>query len=232
MKEIMGEINCILCQEKSCAALNLNKEELGLQLSSGYGTSYRAGELIIKEGTFTSNITYLKSGLVKEFKSGGNHSEEYILQIVKEKTYLGLTSLFGDKINQFSYVALTDVKVCSINLHVFEDFIKKNGEFGYNILQSVSSDSLNNYARFTNLHFKKIYGKLADALLYFSTQIYESDTFHMHLSRNEISYLIGSSRESVSKQLNQFEKDGIISIKGKDISILKMDQLENISRVG
>lgn len=228
----MGEINCIACKEKSCAALNLNKEELGLQISSGYGTSYKAGELILKEGTFTSNIIYLKSGLVKEFKAGLNPNEEYILQIVKEKTYLGLVSLFGGRINQFSYVALTDVKVCSINLSVFKAFIKGNGNFGYDILQSVSSDSLNNYHRFTNLHLKKIYGKLADALLYFSKQIYESETFHMHLSRNEISYLIGSSRESVTKQLKQFEKDGIISVNGKEIVILKMEELENISRVG
>jgi len=228
----MSEINCIACKEKSCAALNLNKEELGLQISSGYGTTYRAGELILKEGTFTSNIIYLKSGLVKEFKSVQNQHEEYILQIVKEQTYLGLTSLFGGRINQFSYQALTEVKVCSINFNVFKAFIKGNGNFGYNILESVSSDSLNNYHRFTNLHFKKIYGKLADALLYFAKQIYESNSFHMHLTRNEISYLIGSSRESVTKQLKQFEKDGIISVKGKEISILKMEDLENISRVG
>lgn len=228
----MGEINCIECKEMSCAALNLNKEELGLQISSGYGTSYRAGELILKEGTFTSNIMYLKSGLVKEFKSGQNPNEEYILQIVKEKTYLGLASLFGDRINQFSYVALTDVKICSINLSVFKAFIKGNGNFGYDILQSVSSDSLNNYHRFTSLHFKKIYGKLADALLYFSKQIYLSNTFHLHLSRNEISFLIGSSRESVSKQLKQFENEGIIKMTGKQISILKPEELENISRFG
>jgi len=228
----MGEINCFDCKEMSCAALNLSREELGMQISSGYGTTYRAGELILKEGTFTSNIIYLKSGMVKEFRAGQNHNEEYILQIVKEKTYLGLASLFGSRINQFSYVALTDVKVCSINLNVFEAFIKENGLFGFDILQSVCSDSLNNYHRFTSLHFKKIYGKLADALLYFSKQIYLSDTFHMHLSRNEISYLIGSSRESVSKQLKQFEKEGIIKLDGKQVTILKPEELENISRVG
>lgn len=228
----MGELNCIDCKEMSCAALNLNKEELGLQISSGHGTSFRAGELILKEGSFTSHIIYLKSGLVKEFKNGQNANDEYILQIVKEKTYLGLPSLFGDKINHFSYTALTDVKVCYINLSIFKAFILSNGNFGYHILQSVSSDSLNNYHRFTSLHFKKIYGKLADALLYFSKKIYESNHFQMHLSRNEIAHLIGSSRESVSKQLNSFEKEGIITIKGKNVSILKSDELEKISKFG
>lgn len=228
----MSELHCIDCEEMSCAALDLNKQELGLQLSSGHGTNYRAGELILKEGTFTSHILYLKSGLVKEFKGGRTQKEEYILQIVKEKSYLGLPSLFGDKINQFSYTALTDVKVCHINLSVFKAFLLGNGNFGYHILQSVSSDSLNNYHRFNSLHFKNISGKLADALLYFSKKIYLSESFHMHLTRNEICSLIGSSRESVSKQLNVFEKEGIIKMKGKDIVLLKMEELENISRFG
>ncbi|MFH1001334.1 MAG: Crp/Fnr family transcriptional regulator [Bacteroidota bacterium] len=228
----MGELNCINCKEISCAALNLNRDELGQQISSGHGNSYKAGELILKEGTFSSNIIYLKSGLVKEFKIGKGHSEEYILQIVKEKSYLGLASLFGDRINHFSYTALTDVKVCNIDIAVFKAFIQENGNFGYHILQSVCSDSLNNYHRFTNLHFKKIYGKLADALLYFSKNIYMSNRFLMHLSRNEISFLIGSSRESVSKQLNQFEKEGIIKLKGKEITIIKPETLEKISKFG
>lgn len=228
----MSELNCIDCKEMSCAALNLNKEELGLQISSGHGTTFRAGELIIKEGSFTSHIIYLKSGLVKEFKNGKNPNEEYILQIVKEKTYLGLPSLFGDKVNHFSYTALTDVNVCYINLSVFKAFLLSNGNFGYHILQSVSRDSLNNYHRFTNLHFKKIFGKLADALLYFSKKIYLSNSFQMHLSRNEIAYLIGSSRESVSKQLHIFEREGIIKITGKNVSILKPKELENISKFG
>ena len=104
----------------------------------------------------------------------------------------------------------------------------ENSQFGYKILEAVSRESLNTYHRFVKQHQKKIFGKLADALLFFSKHIYNSESFYIHLSRNEI----GTSRESVSKQLKQFENEGLISMKGRIINILKPSDLERISKYG
>jgi len=192
----------------------------------------KAGDVILSEGSLTSHIIYLRSGLVKEFQKEEHSSHEYIINIIKEKAYLGLPSLFGDSYNHYSYTALTDVSVCYIDRQVFKKLLIENGQFGYKILETVSRDSLNTYHRFITQHQKKIFGKIADVLLYFSQYIYNSDSFYLHLSRNEISYLIGTSRESVSKQLKQFHTEGIISMKGRIISILKPEELAQISKFG
>lgn len=228
----MSNTNCKKCDKISCAALNLNTAQLELQNSTCNEATIKSGDIVLSQGSLTSHIIYLKSGLVKEFQSGDNSKQEYIINIVKEKTYLGLHSLFGDKFNHYSYTALTDVKVCYIDRQVFKALLMENGQFGYKILEAVSRDSLNTYHRFVSQHHKKIFGKLADVLLYFSKHIYNSDSFYLHLSRNEVSYLIGTSRESVSKQLKIFEDEKIISMKGRVISVLKPTELERISRFG
>ncbi len=223
--------NCETCTDKSCAVQTLSIDELALLSNSYHETSFEKGEIILSEGSSTSHIVYLRKGLVKEYGKG-EQNQEYILQVIKPHSYLGLHSIFSDGINHYSYMALTNVKVCYIELSLFSSFIKENGLFGYEILSSVCNDSVSNYHRFIDQHQKKIFGKVADALLYFSGVIFQSPNFTLPLSRKEIAYMIGTSRESVSKQICGFEMDNIIKVDGRCISILDMEKLKQISRVG
>ncbi|PKQ61229.1 hypothetical protein BZG02_16480 [Labilibaculum filiforme] len=223
--------NCETCADKSCAVQMLSDTELALLNGSYHETVFEKGDIILSEGSSSAYVIYLRKGLVKEYGKG-DQNQEYILQVIKPHSYLGLHSIFSDGGNHYSYMALTSVKVCYIELKAFSSFIKENGQFGYEILNSVCSDSVRNYHRFVDQHQKKIFGKVADALLYFSSVIFESSNFTLPLSRKEISYMIGTSRESVSKQICGFESDKIIKVNGRNISILDMDKLKQISRVG
>jgi len=223
--------SCQMCDDKSCAAQSLSIPELRQLSMSCNEVKFEKGEMILSEGSMTSHIVYLREGLVKEYGKSGLH-QEYILQVVKPHSYLGLHSIFSDTCNHYSYSALTPVRVCFIELSVFAQFIKENGRFSYEILSSVCNDSLNNYHRFIDQHQKKIFGKVADALLYFSQIIFMSEEFYLPLSRKEIAHMIGTSRESVSKQLSGFETDNIIKVSGRAVSILDMNKLKQISKVG
>ena len=223
--------NCETCTNKSCAVQMLSGNDLSLLSDNCHEVSFERGEIILSEGAWADHVVYLRSGLVKEYGKGDRH-QEYILQVIKPHSYLGLHSIFSDNITHFSYMALNNVTVCYIKLPVFSTFIKENGRFGYEILSSVCNDSVRNYHRFIDQHQKKIFGKVADALLYFSCVIFNSPNFILPLSRKEIACMIGTSRESVSKQICGFESDKIIKVNGRCISILDMDKLKQISRVG
>ncbi len=224
-------ISCECCTDKSCATQALPEPELKLLASGCSKINLSKGDVILTEGTVTSHILYLKSGIAKEYQQIENDNE-YILQIVKGPTYLGLQSLSGDTANQFSYTALSDATVCYIERDVFKSLLLNNSKFSYIILETVCRDSLSHYHRFVNHRQKHIHGKLADALLYFSKHIFESDEFVLPLNRSEISFLIGTSRESISKQLRIYEREGLLKIAGKKIHITNFEQLEKISRFG
>ncbi len=228
----MRNPGCENCDKVTSSVLYLNPSQLEVLNSTCSAVSIKAGEMIMSEGSLTSHIIYLRSGLVKEFQRTESGNSEYIIKLINEQAYLGLHSLFGDSINHCSYKALTDVDICFFNKEVFKKLLYEKGEFSSKILETMSRDSLNTYHRFVNQHQKKIYGKVADALLYFSKKVYKSDSFCLHLSRNEMSYLIGISRESVSKQMKQFEEEGIISTNGRNVEVLKSQELERISKFG
>jgi CRP-like cAMP-binding protein len=51
----------------------------------------------------------------------------------------------------------------------------------------------------------------------------------VHLSQREIGNLIGVSRESVNKVMHEWQKAGLIMIKGQTIIITRPDLLERLS---
>jgi CRP-like cAMP-binding protein len=223
--------SCLDCLDKSCATEKLGRNELELIANNRYISEIKKKTNILNSGSPTSHIIYLRSGLVKEYLLKSDNKEQ-IIQIILPHSYLGLTSLFGDKINHYSYTALTDLKVCYIDIDVFTEMIKTNGNFAFEILTSVGRDSLNNFRRFIAQSNKKIYGRIADMLIYFSRVVFSSTTFQLPLTRREVADLVGTSRESTGRVLAKFNNEGIIKISGKKVIINDLKKLEKISRFG
>ena len=227
----MTGAHCQNCQDKSCAATLLNDLEINMIFRSRQEKVIRKRTVFSTEGSSFSHIIYLRSGLVKEFRIRPDKQEQ-ILQIIKSHSYLGLTSLFGDNINHYSYEALTDLTLCYIDSSVFIDLAKANGKFAYAILTSVEQDSINNFHRFINLNHKKIYGRVAEILIYFSTVIYASSKLPLPITRSELADMCGTTRESIGRAITTLKEDGILSISGKSITINDMKKLESISKLG
>ncbi len=192
--------------------------------------SFRKGEALIRQGTFSTNVAYLRKGLVKIHIAGPYY--EQIVRIVKAPSYMALPTTFGDKINQYSVTVLEDSEVCFIDVGTFRYLLAKNPDFSYEIMIELCRNELENFYRCANRTQKQIRGKIADMLLEMSDHIYQSNTFSLPVNQEEIGNLIDSSRESVSRIMNEFEKDGILSISGRKITLLNKGSLTMISAKG
>ena len=179
---------------------------------------------------FSTNVVFLRRGLAKIHLSGPYR--EQIVRLVKAPTYLGLPTTFGDKINQYSVTAVTDTEVCYIDIHVFQTILNENREFSNDILIELSKNELESFRRCANRTQKQIRGNMADVLLEFSEKIFQSDRFMLPISQSELANLVDTSRESVSRVLSEFDKDGIIKLNGKEIEILNKKSLNLISQNG
>ena len=209
----------------------LNKSDLKLLSLGCREAKLGMGNTILSAGTEASHIIYLKTGIVKAFQQLKDQ-QEHILHLLNGPTYLGLEALSGDLVNHISYATLSAVTLCFIERETFKALILKNGEFSFKILQIVCRSNLKHHNNLAKQNQKHIHGKLADALIHLSKDIFESNEFELPLNRSEIAYLIGTSRESVSKQLRTYERDGILKISGRKTTILDLPKLEKISRFG
>jgi len=210
----MKRNECKICDIKSLATLKLSDEEIEELSFNCALVKLRKGDSLIKQGTFSTNVAYLRSGLVKLHIAGPYY--EQIVRIVKAPGYLGLPTTFGDKINQYSVSVIEEAEVCFIDLTTFRNLLRSNPDFAYEIMIDICRNELEVYYKCANRTQKQIRGKIADVLLDMSDKIYNSDSFTMPLNQEEIGNLVDSSRESVSRVFNEFEKDGIISASGRE----------------
>ncbi|MBN2274634.1 MAG: Crp/Fnr family transcriptional regulator [Bacteroidales bacterium] len=222
--------NCLECALKSKAALKLNDKEIKKLSFNCALVRFKKGDSLIKQGTFSTNVAYLRSGLAKLHIAGPYH--EQIVRIVNAPNYLGLPITFGDKINNYSVTVIDVAEVCFIDIKTFRYLLRTNPDFAYEIMMDICRTELEVYNRCVNRTQKHIRGKIADVMLEMSETIYKSDVFRMPLNQEEIGNLIDSSRESVSRVITEFEKDGIIGVSGKKIEIKNKKSLILISENG
>jgi len=231
MSLVNSNKKCSACSFKSFAVSILNDDELLNLGQNCVEVRFKKGETIFKQGTFLSHVIFIKTGLIKlHINSSG--IRDHILKIQQAPSYLGLVNFFGDNKNHFSATCLEDTTACMLKSEYFSSLIKTNGEFAFEIIKDISKDELNYFNKYINRNQKHINGRLAETLLNFKKNIYRNDHFSLPLSRDELSAIIGASRESTIRELQAMANHGIIAIKGKQVTILDESRLERISNNG
>lgn len=209
----------------------LSKEQKELLLNHSNVVSYKEKDIIFKQNTRTSHIMFVKSGMVKIFKEGKN-DKIILFNLALEGDYIGLMSVFGNELFQYSASALTDSKISYIDINAFKSVLDGNGKFASMFIQGISKEGLYILDRLMSQTYKQLPGRIADVLLYFSEKIYQSPLFTLPLTRRELAELAGTTKESFIRTLTEFKNDKIIELKGAEVEIKSMKIIKTLSRLG
>ncbi|MFO7868325.1 MAG: Crp/Fnr family transcriptional regulator [Bacteroidales bacterium] len=210
---------------------NLPKEEITGLYTHKTQITYLPHETILKQGAFASHVLFVNSGLVRVFLQTG--AQKHInIRIARQGDFLAFSSLFNSNVYPYSAVALRESNICMLNKDALRDVFFKNPDFA----QEITALNCRNEQRYldiiTNISYKQMRGKLASVLLYLSSEEFEGDHVFESLSRAEIADFATISVESTVKFLKEFEKEQIISLQGKDITILNKSVLQEINQKG
>ena len=165
----MVKETCLYCDIKSAAVGFLDELQLKLLGENCAEAVFKKGETIIKQDSLSSNIIYLKEGLVKTSMEW--NQKHQILNIIKAPAYLGIPTTLGDKINQYSASALLETRACFIDIGTFKMLIDRNGKFAYEIIMHLCQNELNQYRRCVARSQKHVNGLVADTILFFANDI-------------------------------------------------------------
>ncbi len=192
--------------------------------------SYDKGEVIFRQNTLTSHIMYLCKGLVKIYKVT-DAKKSLIIKIATPVTFIGLISVFGNEIHQYSASAIEPSEIMHLESHVFRRILQQNGNFSMQLLQFTSQYGLFIFERLMSQYQKQLPGRIADVILYFY-DIYHKPIFEFPLTRRELAELAGTTKESFIRTLTEFKNDRIIHLKGKRVEIVSFEILKTLSRIG
>ncbi|NQU32736.1 MAG: Crp/Fnr family transcriptional regulator [Bacteroidetes bacterium] len=223
--------DCEYCKIRSKAVEVLKTEEVVILQENCAEVELDADEIIIKEGSLSSHIGYLKEGLAKIHKRGVKGTDQ-ILKILQPGSYIGMQTVLSSKIHQYSASTIEKSKICYIDITSFKQLITKNADFANELILYLCRDELTYFTRFVNVHQKQIDGRLADTILFFSDEVNKSRKFKIPLKRSDLAALVCSTRESVTRAIRDLSDIGTIKVKGKTFEILNYELLKKISEKG
>ena len=223
--------SCENCELKELFVDSLSGDHLDIVCTGKVERNYQQGESIIKEGTQIREFSYLKSGLVKLYRSDPSGKEQ-IISIAKPLDYVSLLSVFSDKRYNYSVTALEESVTCNLNLKDIKSIINEDGSLALNLLSKMSRVTDKLILDSLQIRVKHLRGRVAYLLLYFAEDVYSTEEFDLPLTRKEMAEFVGMTTENVIRTLSEFRKDGILKIYGKTIQIANMDSLKSISEFG
>lgn len=228
MKTILESDLDFICDINAPCFQQLEKEEIDLIQSSKTQVQFRKGDSITKQSAFSSYVLFMVKGLAKQYIEGVNN-KSFNLKIVTPGDFIGLSSVFDMIKFDYSTVALTDCQAFLIEKEAVSGLVKRNGAFGFNITRRYCKQNNSLFSTISNVLYKQMNGRLADALLYLASVNKRYPELYSMLTRKDIAGFCGISTENCVKLLKSFEKDGIISLSEKQIIINDEKTLELIS---
>lgn len=233
MQKIVERIktSCTVVNYRKCCFEFLTEEERQLVEQKQVTIAYKKGEIIAKQGSFTTHILVISEGLAKVYYEENNKS--LILRIAAPGALIGLTSIpMNQNVFQYTASAYVDTTVHMIEIDIIRKLIAQNGQFATSIVNILCETSIQKNGRFFCLQHRQSYGKLADIILCLAGNIFKQEEFDLALSRKELAELSGMSTESVIRTLKHFQEDGLIEMTGKTFKINNPEGLMKICQLG
>lgn len=219
---------CIVRQFSSLKALT--KDEL-LRMAD-CKTSYiiKKGEPIFEEGEMTNGIFCVKDGVCKMTKLSANGKDQ-IVKLAKAGELLGQRSMISEEPANLSAVALEDMEVCFVPKSEILKFFNQNNQFSMNVMKTICGDLKEADDHMVSMAQKSVKERLAETLIYLEETFgnNEDGSLRIQLSREELAGMIGTATESCIRLLSELNKQELINLSGKKITIKNKNQLKRIS---
>ncbi|KAB3537731.1 Crp/Fnr family transcriptional regulator [Alkaliphilus pronyensis] len=207
----------------------LDKENLEKIIAITIERNYRKGTIIFMEGDTGEAFYFIKTGSVKVYKTAPD-GREHIFTILGEGDIFAEVTLFNDMKYPASAEALEDSCIGMIKNRALEELVIANSNIGLSIIKVLSKKLFNSQQKVKVLALGDTYMRTAQIIIQLSNEhgVYTNNGIQLRLtiSRQELANMIGTARETVSRALGQFKKEGSIDISGKKIIIKDINKLK------
>lgn len=203
---------------------NLDDKKLREISKFTYEKKVKKGNVIFFQGEQGSTLYLIIKGRVKVVLIGES-GKELVLAILKKGDFLGEMSIIEDEVRSATAIALESTVLLAIDKENFLNFLMKDPRAMLGVLKELSKRLRNADEKIGELAFQNVYERV---ISYLNTLVKtrgvkgKEGIFVSELpTKREIADCIGSTRESVSRVLNDLNRRGLISLYRKSLVIKK-----------
>jgi len=207
---------------------SFTEKEIGLLLASTSLKKVGRGEQIFSEGIDATAFFIVVSGKVKIYKLSPD-GKEYTLHIHGPGDLVAEAAIFDSMVYPASCLALEDTTLMRVSREGFLNLIRAHPELSLKMMSGYSKRLRQFVAKIEELSLKDIKSRLAGYLIENSSVENGIAVCHLSYSKKELSSLLGTIPETLSRALAFLKQKKLIIEKDNTIMIPDPEKLRIFS---
>ncbi|WP_457639370.1 Crp/Fnr family transcriptional regulator [Persephonella sp.] len=163
----------------------------------------RKGDILFFEGSEPEYLYYLKSGVVKIYKTTLHQGKDITLNYILPKSFVGEFAVIKSTNYPFSAEMESDGEVIKFRAKEFMEYLKRRINLCSEFLEYMADKIQKNYEYCENLMEKNVRKKIAKFLK-------EHEDLFFKLNKNKIASILNITPETFSRTLKEMKKEGLI----------------------
>ena len=189
--------------------------------------AFKRKKIIFLEDSPSTSVYIIKTGAVKTYKSLPDGREQ-IINILSPGDMLGFDSLYDDKYANTAE-AIQDAVLCAIRKKDLVALLHGSPEVGMKFIRVMNRDLVRAQEKIRDLGLKDARERVATLLMMLYNAKTDAPGLGLTLSRQEISEMAGVAQETAIRILSELKSDGVIRTEGKEIIVLRPEELKRIA---
>ena len=227
----LTKLHQILFSENSVFK-HLSGEEMSLLPFDNAPLTFKKGTIIYKEASRLSGFYWIKSGIIKVFKTGFDGKEQ-IIRFARTSEIIGFRSVLSHELACTTAKVLENTEIFYIPSQVLFHLIKTNGDFAVDLLQLTCKELEESNSYITDIAQKNVRERIAEVLILLMNKfsIDNDNILQINLTREDIANIVGTATESVIRLLSEMKHEGLIDLVGRKIKLVNIPQLRKLSGI-
>lgn len=203
---------------------HLDPDEMQEIVKESHSSAHTKGQTIYQAGENSDGLYIVHKGRVKIYRLSDNGKEQ-LVRILEPGDFTGELSLFNESVHDAYAEALEPAELCVMGRDNFQQFLLKYPAIALKVLTEFSTRLSKTEKQAASIAMESTETRVAIYLADLVQEQKRSDVT-LPMSRKDLASHLGTTPETVSRKLTDFEQDGWIKQSGqREIIILDLDAL-------
>lgn len=220
--------SCNVCESPDCLINNHTEALFSSKLpQSSTVLKCKKGQQFIIEGAPVNGLFFIKSGIVKVFRTGINGREQ-IVRFAKPCEIIGHRGFGTQEYYSIGAIALRDTELHYFSKEHLQEVLIAHPKFTYDMMLFYANELNRSENKVKSISQMTVRERVIDSLLYIHRKFGDLRGYiNLPLSRKEYADYAGTTEEQVIRVFSILKKEGLIATKGKKIGIENVSKLKN-----
>ena len=187
---------------------------------------YKKKQNIYKEGSQPHSLFYLENGKVRTYKIN-EAGKELTIGLYDSGDFFGYNALLEDTVYKQSAETLDECAISIIDRGDFEILINKNKEVAQRFMKLLVNNITEKEDQLINLAYNSLRKRVADAIISLLKKYKKENQaeFLIHISREDLAHIAGTTTESLIRTLSDFKNEKLIEAEAGYVKVIDEKKL-------